>query len=159
MVRINWTSFAACLFVAVAARAGEGLGHGHCEHCTPVVQSKTVEKHCWEVRCKEVCIPAVTFPWEVGHGKKGEGVCCWGGRCGKVRTVHHLWQHKYKCEECKCEWNVDGGKCGKAPLTEADAVVDPMEADGLHEAPDVPVPAPPRSADSAPRRLLDLLSR
>ena len=28
-----------------------------------------VEKHCWEVECEEVCIPAVRFPWEPGGNK------------------------------------------------------------------------------------------
>ena len=72
-------------------------------------------KHCWEVECKEVCIPAVRFPWEC-WGAKDKTQCVDDGfclsrwlpiKCGKVKTVRVLKKVEYKCPKCEYEHRIE----------------------------------------------------
>lgn len=108
----------AMLFAAAATTmAGDQHGHGPtngahgnqvcCPACNYVCEfsaTKTKEeKHCYEVDCKPICIPRVTFPWEKGHG---QGKCgdCSPARCAQVKVVKVLEKHTYECSRCKCKW-------------------------------------------------------
>ena len=67
-----------------------------CQFCELDVKKGEVEKTCFKVEQKEVCVPAVRLPW-----KK----CCPPKR-SKVRTVNTLKKHKYKCPKCEYKWSV-----------------------------------------------------
>jgi hypothetical protein len=78
-----------------------------------------VEKKCWNVKCEPVCIPKFRWPWECWGKSKGgcdSDTCCGDSccgeccncappKCGKVKTVKVLKQHKYTCKECGYEWD------------------------------------------------------
>lgn len=110
------------LMIVLAAFAGDTYGgeammgcgrptaHGPCccDHpcveCAPFLLKKSCEdetKTCWEVRCKQIEIPPIRFPWEKSD-------CCGCEpplvKCGKVRTVRTLWQNEYKEPAPKFEW-------------------------------------------------------
>lgn len=72
--------------------------------CSPEVKEIEVAHNCYADKCKDVCIPAVRFPWED---------CCSPLRCGKVRSVKQLTKWEYKCPDCEVKWNVvNNGCCG-----------------------------------------------
>lgn len=77
-----------------------------CKTCVPTPETKKVKKHCWEVDCKDVCIPKFKWPWEP---------CCSEPRCGRVRSVKVLIKKEYECEECGYKWTVQCvDDCGPA---------------------------------------------
>jgi hypothetical protein len=97
--------------VMALARAGGIQGHGcpecGCAVCRPVQVPVKEKQHCWEVECKQICIPAVRWPWES---------CCEPPRCGKVKTVKVLKKVEYECTKCGYKWEiqaVDCCPCGK----------------------------------------------
>lgn len=72
--------------------------------CSPEVKEIEVAHNCYADKCKDVCIPAVRFPWED---------CCSPLRCGRVRSVKQLTKWEYKCPDCEVKWNVvNDGCCG-----------------------------------------------
>lgn len=79
-----------------------------CHHavCCPEAVTEKEKKHCWDVECKEICIPAITFPWQKCDGSP---------RCGKVITVRVLKKHEYECEKCGTKWNIESCPAGTAP--------------------------------------------
>ena len=115
--------------------AGDGK-HGmvHCprcsEPCYATVTKGTETKHCWNVECKTICIPRVTFPWET-HSKacgksKGNGCDCpEPTKCGRTKTVRVLVKHEYECSVCEYSWNPssfkgNGSKSNAAPVLQDD---------------------------------------
>ena len=101
---------AAVCLMTIQASAGH---HGLCETC-PSCHSKaccpepteiTVENHCWEVECKDICIPKFKWPWDS---------CCEPPKCGKVRTVKVLKKVEKECKECGYKWTVKDVGCRKA---------------------------------------------
>jgi len=149
------------LLVAMAAVApsfaGEHLGHKHgalfcprcSEPCYPTVTKGTETKTCWDVECKAICIPRVTFPWEHGwHGGKGKDGCV-EPKCGRVKYVNKLMKCEYECSVCKYSWDIsekgdgkgDGAKSREFyyedPAPAAEGAPAPVEA-----APAVPPPPP-----------------
>ena len=93
--------------------------------CEPVCCPRCVvgeaEKKCWNVKCDFVCVPRFRWPWECRDKSKGscdascgcaedsccgESCCNCPAKCGRVRTVNVLEEHKYTCKECGYEWNV-----------------------------------------------------
>ncbi len=92
---------------------------GHC--CNLEAEQVDVEKKCFEIECKVICIPRVVFPWQK---KKARGCCdscdsCDGAGCtncvhngAKTRTIKVLKSKKYKCPECKYSWNAEKVGCG-----------------------------------------------
>lgn len=98
------------------------------EACFATVESQTVEKKCWDVECKKVCVPKVVRPW----GEGGSGLTCfdwlWSKkracgcgesadcceacrcatkpRCGRVICVRDLKAVTYECEEKVCKWEM-----------------------------------------------------
>jgi hypothetical protein len=87
-------------------------GHGHtcpdcgCAICRPVETTIKEKDYCFEVECKQVCIPAIRWPWES---------CCEPPRCGKVKTVKVLKKVEYECAKCGYQWEIQAVdcKCGK----------------------------------------------
>ncbi len=71
-----------------------------CSCCEPVCCPKRIEgqeeKSCWKVAGEYVCVPGFRFPWDK---------CC-GPKCGWVRCVNVLEEHKYECDTCGYEWEV-----------------------------------------------------
>jgi hypothetical protein len=90
----------------------EGCASCCCEPiCCPKCVTEEVEKSCWLVNRQLVCIPSFRWPWECrqgdcdcGHGV-GDGCAC-PPKCGRVRCVKVLEEHKYTCQECGYEWEV-----------------------------------------------------
>jgi len=97
------------LITSDAARAGVGHGRGSCESrcptCDKICRAEVVptkeKKTTWDVECEDICIPAITFPWQK---------CC-QPRCGKVITVNRLKKIEYECESCGCKWSIESLPC------------------------------------------------
>jgi hypothetical protein len=75
---------------------------GHCcscpecgEECCPQPTTIKEKKHCWEVECKNICIPAIKWWWQD---------CCELPMCGRVRTIKTLKKVEYECEKCGYKW-------------------------------------------------------
>lgn len=83
-----------------------------CKSCRLYVETLKVKKHCYNIECKEICIPPVRFPWQK---------CC-ELKCGKIKTVRVLKKHDYTCDKCGYKWVVEcncgactSGNCVTAP--------------------------------------------
>ena len=70
---------------------------GICKVCRPETEKVKVKNTCFMVECKDICIPAVKFPWDD---------CC-EAKCGKVIKVRVLKKHEYECEQCETTWNIE----------------------------------------------------
>lgn len=90
----------ACLTVERAAAEHFSDRKCQCPECTKICcPEKVTEKQkesCWEVECKEVCIPPVRFPW----------MKCWPLSCGRVRVVNILKKEETEVEKCEIKWKV-----------------------------------------------------
>ena len=94
--------------------------------CCTYAKPAKEEKHCWEVECKEICIPAFRWPWEIKQAKNASctnggcdaahcdgGACngCNGGcgpiKCGKVIVVAKLKKVTYECDTCEYEHRME----------------------------------------------------
>ncbi|MGN6548084.1 MAG: hypothetical protein ACTHK7_23820 [Aureliella sp.] len=64
--------------------------------CCPEKVTKKEKESCWEVECKEVCIPPVRFPW----------MKCWPLSCGRIRVVNVLKKEETEVEKCEVKWKV-----------------------------------------------------
>lgn len=123
-----------------------------CDFCELKVDKTEEEKTCFEVKQKEVCIPAVTLPWKKNCPPTKS----------KVRVVNVLGKKKYKCPACKYKWSVyepeapqspepqkseslfgssddDAKEAEVAPIEEVDPVAP--------KAPKMNVPEPPNAKD------------
>lgn len=77
-----------------------------CQHtCRAVPVTYNIKKSAYEISYKQICIPAITFPWQK---------CC-EPRCGKVITVKKLHKVSYECERCGCKWKIE--PCGCSSYT------------------------------------------
>jgi hypothetical protein len=126
------------LLLASPAMANDGCGKptGWCDVnccvssvCRPVCKVVPNEKTCYEVVCKQICIPAIRFPWDK---------CC-TPKCGKVRTVHRLATRTYQCgEKVVWEWNIEAD-CPQAGTYDSCGATKPASAyDTLAPAPSAP---------------------
>lgn len=151
--------------------SGAACGHHRCPAC-PKCSSKvcfskverTKEKNsCFEVECKEICVPAITLPcWTDAipflkkdkscHSHCGCGnncptkECCPAPRCGYVKVVKVLKKHEYECDSCGYKWEIqapccESGACGPGGSNAAGAPC----AEGTHlpAAPQQQIEAPP----------------
>ncbi len=141
--------------VSVAQAGGlDCLGCSLCPKCdnccTLSVDKVDVDKHCWEIECKQICIPRIVFPWQKPD-------CC--GRCvdngARVKTIKVLKKHSYTCPECEYTWtprNVGccgscgrgkscGSRCGQVCDSDCDTACCAAPA-AIEMGLSVPVPAP-----------------
>jgi len=154
------------------AQAGDGCDgktgcgcHVQCPRCSAPCEmavTKDKEEHsCWEVECKTICIPRITFPWQKCHSCKGAGACdgkCDSGhclqkgkhglcpdvvcdlpaKCGRTKNVRVLTKHTYECTVCKYKWEpADGKGYGKDGLKDNAYEAEPTPSE------EAPVPPPP----------------
>ncbi len=118
-----------------------------CQSCggTCVLKAEQVEEDetCYDVECKEVCIPAVRFPWET----------CRTPKCGRVRLVTKLKEDKRKTTTCKYEWVLTCPRCGRRAASskqEENTPATPTKpADGTPPAPPM-APAQPMPPTALP---------
>ena len=94
-----------------------------CPSCDCSLDAKMVdvEKSCFEVETKTICIPRVVFPWQ---RTKASGPCdsCDGSGCAtcvnngaKTRYIKVIKKKKYTCPECKYSWTPNAsGSCDSA---------------------------------------------
>jgi hypothetical protein len=108
--------------------------------CHPVPKEVTVSRHCWEVEWKQVCIPAVRWPWQRWFsncdGCDGGGCNACSVPCGRTRWVRVLKKRKYDCTKCGCDWVI-------APLCDDCTAASPLPVDD-----GVPLPNPARSQEA-----------
>jgi hypothetical protein len=173
------TAFAVLIMAATIAQAGDGHDgksncgcNVHCPRCSApcemAVTKDKVEKSCWKVECKTICIPRITFPWQSCGGCKGSacdgkcdnshcvqkdghgGLCGQHGqcpdatchlptKCGRTKNVRVLVKDKYECSVCKYKWEPADGKDGYGKDYLKDKV---YEAAPAPES-ETPVPPPP----------------
>lgn len=109
--------------------------------CVLKVEQVEEEETCYEVECKEVCIPAVRFPWDR----------CRTPKCGRVRVVSKLKEDKTTKTACKYEWVLTCSRCGRpaAAIETKDACMKP--ADRTPPAPSMP-PMPPAANAAWPQQ-------
>lgn len=55
--------------------------------CHTTVKCEPKKKECWEIECKQICIPAITWPWQS---------CC-TPRCGRVINIKVPKTKEYEC--------------------------------------------------------------
>lgn len=94
--------------------------------CKLQVECVPNEKECYEIECKQICVPSIRFPW----------MKCCGSRCGRVINVKVPKPKTYECGRKKVyTWKVEKcpncGACQPAPQ-------------------DTPPPPPPRNASYRP---------
>ncbi len=87
--------------------------HG-CKTCRLYVETLKVKKHCFNIECKDICIPPVRFPWQK---------CC-ELKCGKIKTVRVLKKHEYTCEKCGYKWDVEN-LCGACSTGNCETTLPP----------------------------------
>jgi hypothetical protein len=100
-----------------------------CQYCELKTKKVEVDKTCFKVEQKEVCVPAVRLPW-----KK----CC-PPKKSRVRTVNVLKTDKYKDETCEYKWSVHEPEEYKEPeAAEPVAVYEPEQSatEGVISYPD-----------------------
>ena len=128
----------AALATTSTASAGK-LGCINPSDCGCELSSKEVdvEKSCFEVECKTICIPKVVFPWQTGHSCFGFGLfgcdksacdscdtpaCDASGSAGKAcdtsvhngaftKTIKVLSKKKYTEPGCEYVWSVKDKAC------------------------------------------------
>jgi hypothetical protein len=97
--------------------------HVKCPRCDNIchvtVGLEKVKRHCYDVECKTICIPRITFPWQIACGTRCDTCCDSPGMCcpepansAKLRTVRVLKKFEYECERCKYTWSPTCGECG-----------------------------------------------
>ncbi len=70
--------------------------------CCPHVETEKIKKQCYEVGCKQICIPPVQCPCSK---------CCQSG-CARVKNIHVLKKREYECgEKCVVKWKLEEA-CG-----------------------------------------------
>lgn len=130
------------LFVTLATQMGTGyqasagkfLNQTGCSQCCPEcnhcckleAEEGEVEKKCFEVETKVICIPRVVFPWQTGDScfpfcKRNDCQSCQacdGRGCSacvhngaRTRTVKVLRSKQYKCPKCEYTWSAEPKTC------------------------------------------------
>jgi hypothetical protein len=125
MYRWNWSLAIVIAMVAAGVLAGNVTstsaargGDGRCACpgcgtvCCPRVERGSEKKHCWEVECEEICVPAIRWPWLP---------CCEPLKCGYTRTVRKLKKVEYECPVCKYTWESSQPTCQQPAVEKAEA--------------------------------------
>ena len=109
----------ACLFALASIASWPALAEcdsdsgcsACCPRCKLEVGTENVKRNFYEVVCKDICIPKVTFPWQKPCSDSCKGGCA-SGCCecpvpckgARIRTVKVLKKYQYECERCKYKW-------------------------------------------------------
>lgn len=101
---------ATCCDAGACCDTGGCCNDGCCQEvCCPECQLKVdqvdIDKHCWKVECKKICVPRFVFPWQ----KSCCDPCANNGACTKEVLV--LKKHKYKCKGCEYSWTPTDPTC------------------------------------------------
>ena len=82
-----------------------------CTTCHLEAEMVDVDKKCFEVETKLICIPRVVFPWQKKRSSCHSCDACDGHGCSaclhrgaKTRKIKVLKTKKYKCPECQYTW-------------------------------------------------------
>jgi len=81
-----------------------------CHDCVFSADKEKVTKSCYDVECKDICIPRIVFPWQKGRctcgkgDKDGKDACCLVHNGAKTKSVRVLKKYEYECPECKHKW-------------------------------------------------------
>ncbi len=144
--------------------------------CELTVEESKSLKPCWDIECKQICVPRIVFPWQnrqLGCCKTGicagvdscTGKCCGRRCCGSmggarcktvnrgafVKTVRTLSKCYYECPSCKYTWTPRPAVCAQGCVDSCDcAVTVPMSP---------PRTSPPRMRLSTDRRRTSLVPR
>ena len=86
----------ALTIAAQAAPAGDCCPDCGVKVCKATWEKTKEKKHCYEIECKDICIPKYRLPWQM---------CC-DPECGRVRTISVMKKVDYECESCGCQWEV-----------------------------------------------------
>lgn len=85
-----------------------------CDHvCKLTAEDTEVERLCFYVETKVVCIPRVVFPWQRRSQAHGCSVCDGQGckTCvhngGRTRRVNVIKPSSYKCPSCEYTWSAE----------------------------------------------------
>lgn len=129
-----------------------------CATCRAEIETKKVEKTCFETECKQICVPKITFPWQkhcahddCDSGCENSGCCdaaCAVPECGRVINVNTLKTRKYECEQTGCKWIIEPGCCDECGAAWSGIVAPPAEQT-MPQVPTAPLaPAVPNAAAS-----------
>ncbi|MBW3539513.1 MAG: hypothetical protein KY476_04520 [Planctomycetes bacterium] len=144
--------------------------------CRPEVKTEKLKKTCYNVECKPICVPDITFPWEKPQVEcgcagcvGGEGACeGWQPRCGRVKYVKVFEKDSIEIgETCVCEWKIEDApaacNCCELPGPPVPGTLEQPPAPNEHDAAPAEPEAPPAEEQMthepapAPRRVLNLL--
>ncbi len=101
-----------CIGLAtLPVRADDGMQFGlkfnrGCGYCISEAKLEKEKKTTFKVESKEICVPAVQFPWSK----------CKTQKCGQVKVVCELKKGSTNVEKCKYEWKVE--KCEDSTCTQ-----------------------------------------
>jgi hypothetical protein len=131
---------AAIIMIASVTNAGVRDNSCDCtsKTCKVEIEYVPVIKECYKTECKEICIPAVRFPWES---------CC-TPKCGKVITIKTLKKETYQCGTKQvCKWSVVPTSCSTSSCAfDGAPAKKPYEAKPakppIYKAKPAPAPAP-----------------
>jgi hypothetical protein len=106
--------------LAPAATCDSASSDSCCPQCQLEVDKSKIKEYCYDVQCKTICIPRITFPWQKGceNGCDAPCSCCPIPPNGaKIKTVRVLKKFEYECEKCKYKWTPEcvsgsNGDCG-----------------------------------------------
>lgn len=102
-----------------------------CQYCELSAKKVEVDKKCFKVEQKEVCVPAVRLPWKR---------CC-PPKKSRVRTVNVLKTDKYKGETCEYKWSVHEPEEYKEPEAAEPVAADKPEQSAAEAASSYPDPS------------------
>jgi hypothetical protein len=119
IVAVAVVSTASAVLAADGPKRRSDSGHGCivrcpncCHECVFSANKEKVTKSCYDVVCKDICIPRIVFPWQKGccscakGGKDGDGKdgCCAIHNGAKTKSVRVLKKYEYECARCKYKW-------------------------------------------------------
>ncbi len=91
------------------------------DFCKLELDNSNIQKTCFKVEQKPVCIPPVRMPWMK---------CCPPGK-SKTRLVSKLSTHTYECPNCSYKWTLQKAAQTEAPIVQPDQL-EPTPANDTH---------------------------
>lgn len=118
-----------------------------CHDCVFSAEKAKETKSCYDVECKPICIPKVTFPWQKGCcccDKDGDkDGCCAVHNGAKKRSVRVLKKYEYECPHCKYQWTPvsDKDDWRHSDVKDKTSAPEPTPADDATVPPSAPATA------------------